>query len=62
MMMRFGVKKPNDSVCLTVESSAVQILKVSAVSTSAAVVSWNSVTGATGYRLAWGPTPGDFTL
>uniref|UniRef100_A0A3Q3W2S5 Fibronectin type-III domain-containing protein n=1 Tax=Mola mola TaxID=94237 RepID=A0A3Q3W2S5_MOLML len=41
----------------TLESSAVQILKVSAVSTSAAVVSWNSVTGATGYRLAWGPTP-----
>uniref|UniRef100_UPI0037E81BC1 collagen alpha-1(VII) chain n=1 Tax=Semicossyphus pulcher TaxID=241346 RepID=UPI0037E81BC1 len=41
----------------TLESSAVQTLKVSAVSTSAAVVSWNSVPGATGYRLAWGPTP-----
>ncbi|XP_034529729.1 collagen alpha-1(VII) chain [Notolabrus celidotus] len=41
----------------TVESSAVQTLKVSAVSTSAAVISWNSVPGATGYRLAWGPTP-----
>ncbi|KAM9846061.1 uncharacterized protein col7a1l [Aulostomus maculatus] len=41
----------------TLESSAVQTLKVSAVSTSTAVVSWNSVLGATGYRLAWGPTP-----
>ncbi|XP_072309727.1 collagen alpha-1(VII) chain [Eucyclogobius newberryi] len=41
----------------TLESSAVQILKVSAVTTSSAVVSWNSVPGATGYRLAWGPTP-----
>ncbi|KAM4569550.1 uncharacterized protein col7a1l [Odontesthes bonariensis] len=41
----------------TLESSAVQTLKVSAVSTSTAVVSWNSVPGATGYRLAWGPTP-----
>lgn len=49
-------------ICLcslpSVESSAVQTLKVSAVSTSSAVVSWNSVQGATGYRLAWGPTPG----
>ncbi|KAF7669026.1 hypothetical protein LDENG_00260370 [Lucifuga dentata] len=41
----------------TLESSAVQTLKVSAVTTSSAVVSWNSVPGATGYRLAWGPTP-----
>uniref|UniRef100_A0A3Q1J0Q4 Collagen alpha-1(VII) chain-like n=1 Tax=Anabas testudineus TaxID=64144 RepID=A0A3Q1J0Q4_ANATE len=41
----------------TLESSAVQTLKVSAVSTSTAIVSWNSVPGATGYRLAWGPTP-----
>ncbi|XP_041637284.1 collagen alpha-1(XII) chain [Cheilinus undulatus] len=41
----------------TLESSAVQTLKVSAVSTNAAVISWNSVPGATGYRLAWGPTP-----
>ncbi|KAM9328401.1 uncharacterized protein col7a1l [Pholidichthys leucotaenia] len=40
----------------TLESSAVQTLKVSAVSTSTAVISWNSVPGATGYRLAWGPT------
>ncbi|XP_068163308.1 collagen alpha-1(VII) chain [Antennarius striatus] len=44
----------------TLESSAVQTLKVSAVSTTAAVISWNSVPGATGYRLAWGPTP-EFT-
>ncbi|CAK6961368.1 LOW QUALITY PROTEIN: collagen alpha-1(VII) chain [Scomber scombrus] len=41
----------------TLESSAVQTLKVSAVSTNTAVISWNSVPGATGYRLAWGPTP-----
>ncbi|XP_070710328.1 collagen alpha-1(VII) chain [Pempheris klunzingeri] len=41
----------------TLESSAVQTLKVTAVRTSSAVVSWNSVPGATGYRLAWGPTP-----
>ncbi|XP_039457387.1 collagen alpha-1(VII) chain isoform X3 [Oreochromis aureus] len=41
----------------TLESSSVQTLKVSAVSTSTAVVSWNSVPGATGYRLAWRPTP-----
>ncbi|XP_056131888.1 collagen alpha-1(VII) chain [Lampris incognitus] len=41
----------------TLESSAVQILKVSAVSTNSAVISWNKVPGATGYRLAWGPTP-----
>uniref|UniRef100_A0A087X5X9 Fibronectin type-III domain-containing protein n=1 Tax=Poecilia formosa TaxID=48698 RepID=A0A087X5X9_POEFO len=41
----------------TLESSAVQTLKASAVSTNSAVVSWNSVPGATGYRLAWGPTP-----
>uniref|UniRef100_A0A3P8VIJ9 Fibronectin type-III domain-containing protein n=1 Tax=Cynoglossus semilaevis TaxID=244447 RepID=A0A3P8VIJ9_CYNSE len=41
----------------TLESSAVQTLKVSGVTTSSAVISWNSVPGATGYRLAWGPTP-----
>ncbi|KAM4615653.1 uncharacterized protein col7a1l [Polymixia lowei] len=41
----------------TLESSAVQTLKISAVSTNSAVISWNSVPGATGYRLAWGPTP-----
>ncbi|CAJ1054849.1 collagen alpha-1(VII) chain [Xyrichtys novacula] len=41
----------------TLESSAVQTLKVSAVTTNSALISWNSVPGATGYRLAWGPTP-----
>ncbi|XP_074554044.1 uncharacterized protein col7a1l [Halichoeres trimaculatus] len=45
------------STIKTLESSAVQTLKVSGVSTNAAVISWNSVPGATGYRLAWGPTP-----
>ncbi|KAF0029734.1 hypothetical protein F2P81_018839 [Scophthalmus maximus] len=44
----------------TLESSAVQTLKVAAVTTSSAIISWNSVPGATGYRLAWGPTP-EFT-
>ncbi|CAB1413700.1 unnamed protein product [Pleuronectes platessa] len=44
----------------TLESSTVQTLKVSAVTTSSAVISWNSVPGATGYRLTWGPTP-EFT-
>uniref|UniRef100_A0A8C5FGD1 Fibronectin type-III domain-containing protein n=1 Tax=Gadus morhua TaxID=8049 RepID=A0A8C5FGD1_GADMO len=39
-----------------VESGAVQSLKVAAVNTNSAVVSWNRVPGATGYRLAWGPT------
>ncbi|KAG5845995.1 hypothetical protein ANANG_G00145050 [Anguilla anguilla] len=41
----------------TLESSAVQTLKATGVSTNSAQISWNSVTGATGYRLAWGPTP-----
>ncbi|TNN49342.1 Collagen alpha-1(VII) chain [Liparis tanakae] len=41
----------------TLDSSAVQTVKVSAVSTSSAVITWNRVPGATGYRLAWGPTP-----
>ncbi|XP_062864437.1 collagen alpha-1(VII) chain [Trichomycterus rosablanca] len=40
----------------TLESSAVQTLKATAVSTSSAITSWNAVSGATGYRLAWGPT------
>ncbi|XP_057179413.1 collagen alpha-1(VII) chain isoform X2 [Triplophysa rosa] len=40
----------------TLESSTVQTLRATAVSTSRAVTSWNSVPGATGYRLAWGPT------
>ncbi|KAA0720982.1 Collagen alpha-1(XIV) chain [Triplophysa tibetana] len=42
----------------TLESSTVQTLRATAVSTSSAVISWNSVPGATGYRLAWGPTAG----
>ncbi|XP_030072564.1 collagen alpha-1(VII) chain-like [Microcaecilia unicolor] len=41
----------------TLASSAVQSLKASAVTINTAVISWNSVPGATGYRLAWGPTP-----
>ncbi|XP_029471144.1 collagen alpha-1(VII) chain-like isoform X3 [Rhinatrema bivittatum] len=41
----------------TLASSAVHSLKASAITISTAVISWNSVTGATGYRLAWGPTP-----
>ncbi|KAI1888085.1 hypothetical protein AGOR_G00181410 [Albula goreensis] len=41
----------------TLESSAVQTLKASGVSTNSALISWNSVPGATGYRLAWGATP-----
>ncbi|KPP78663.1 collagen alpha-1(XII) chain-like [Scleropages formosus] len=45
------------TVVKTLESSAVQMLKASAVSTNSAMISWNSVPGATGYRLAWGPTP-----
>ncbi|TRY60262.1 hypothetical protein DNTS_004245 [Danionella cerebrum] len=40
----------------TLESSAVQTLRASAVATNSAVCSWNAVPGATGYRLAWGPT------
>ncbi|XP_065145752.1 uncharacterized protein col7a1l isoform X1 [Paramisgurnus dabryanus] len=40
----------------TLESSAVQTLRATAVSTNSAVTIWNSVPGATGYRLAWGPT------
>uniref|UniRef100_A0A673H5J7 Fibronectin type-III domain-containing protein n=1 Tax=Sinocyclocheilus rhinocerous TaxID=307959 RepID=A0A673H5J7_9TELE len=40
----------------TLESSAVQTLRAYAVSTSSAVTLWNAVPGATGYRLAWGPT------
>lgn len=46
------------SFSVSVESSAVQTLRASAVSTSSAVTLWNAVPGATGYRLAWGPTAG----
>ncbi|XP_068129719.1 collagen alpha-1(VII) chain-like [Hyperolius riggenbachi] len=41
----------------TLATSSVQSLKASAVSINTALVSWNAVPGATGYRLAWGPTP-----
>ncbi|KAM6146566.1 uncharacterized protein FYN12_014259 [Phoenicopterus ruber ruber] len=41
----------------TVASSTVQNLKVSEISINSALVSWDSVAGATGYRVAWGPTP-----
>ncbi|NXX95257.1 CO7A1 protein, partial [Centropus bengalensis] len=41
----------------TVASSTVQMLKVSEISINSALVSWDSVAGATGYRMAWGPTP-----
>nr|XP_009677636.1 PREDICTED: collagen alpha-1(VII) chain-like [Struthio camelus australis] len=41
----------------TVASSTVQMLKVSEISINSALVSWDSVAGATGYRVAWGPTP-----
>nr|XP_033814724.1 collagen alpha-1(VII) chain-like [Geotrypetes seraphini] len=44
----------------TLASSAVQSLKASAVAIDTAVITWNSVPGATGYRLAWGPTPDFF--
>lgn len=42
-----------------VASSSVQSLKVSTVSINTAVVTWNAVPGATGYRIAYGPTPGN---
>ncbi|KAH1187770.1 hypothetical protein KIL84_020519, partial [Mauremys mutica] len=41
----------------TLASSAVQTLKVSDVTISSALLSWDSVAGASGYRVAWGPTP-----
>ncbi|KAM8820166.1 uncharacterized protein ACNFOS_001765 [Eudromia elegans] len=41
----------------TVASSTVQMLKVTEISINSALVSWDSVAGATGYRVAWGPTP-----
>ncbi|XP_062348521.1 collagen alpha-1(VII) chain-like [Cinclus cinclus] len=41
----------------TVASSSVQMLKVSEISINSLLVSWDLVTGATGYRVAWGPTP-----
>ncbi|XP_018421701.1 PREDICTED: collagen alpha-1(VII) chain-like [Nanorana parkeri] len=44
----------------TLASSSVQNLKVSTVSINTALITWNAVPGATGYRLAWGPTPDFF--
>ncbi|XP_040199257.1 collagen alpha-1(VII) chain-like isoform X5 [Rana temporaria] len=41
----------------TLASSSVESLKVSTVSINTAVVTWNAVPGATGYRIAYGPTP-----
>ncbi|XP_042323752.1 collagen alpha-1(VII) chain-like [Sceloporus undulatus] len=41
----------------TLSSSAVQILKATDITINSAVVFWNSVPGATGYRMTWGPTP-----
>ncbi|XP_061496317.1 collagen alpha-1(VII) chain-like [Rhineura floridana] len=41
----------------TLSSSAVRILKATDVTISSVLVSWNSVPGATGYRVTWGPTP-----
>ncbi|XP_075715534.1 uncharacterized protein LOC142750416 [Rhinoderma darwinii] len=41
----------------TLASSSVQTLKASPININTALISWNAVQGATGYRLAWGPTP-----
>ncbi|KAG6921866.1 collagen type XII alpha 1 chain [Chelydra serpentina] len=45
------------ALCLKVASSAVRALKVTDVTVNSALLSWNPVAGATGYRVAWGPTP-----
>ncbi|XP_059510485.1 collagen alpha-1(VII) chain isoform X4 [Stegostoma tigrinum] len=42
---------------VTLATSSVHILRASSITTSGAVITWNAVQGATGYRLAWGPTP-----
>uniref|UniRef100_A0ABM5GLM7 Uncharacterized protein isoform X4 n=1 Tax=Pogona vitticeps TaxID=103695 RepID=A0ABM5GLM7_9SAUR len=41
----------------TLSSSTVQILKATDITVNSALVFWNSVPGATGYRVTWGPTP-----
>ncbi|XP_039243393.1 collagen alpha-1(XIV) chain-like, partial [Pipra filicauda] len=41
----------------TVASSTVRMLNVTEISTNSLLLSWDSVAGATGYRVAWGPTP-----
>ncbi|XP_075781615.1 uncharacterized protein LOC102464061 isoform X6 [Pelodiscus sinensis] len=45
----------------TLASSAVQTLRVTDVTTNSARLSWDSVAGATGYRVVWGPTPEFFS-
>ncbi|XP_069763800.1 collagen alpha-1(VII) chain [Narcine bancroftii] len=40
----------------TLATNSVQILQTSSITTKSAVITWNVVPGATGYRLAWGPT------
>ncbi|CAM4481589.1 unnamed protein product [Lepidochelys olivacea] len=45
------------SKATTLAASAVQTLKVTDVTINSALLAWNSVAGATGYRVAWGPTP-----
>ncbi|KAM6320925.1 uncharacterized protein AAHN32_011077 [Aegotheles albertisi] len=49
------------SKATTMASSTIQMLKVSEISINSAVVSWDSVAGATGYRVTWGPTPEFFS-
>ena len=58
----YGVLELNRQIFLAVASSTVQMLNVSEISTNGALVSWDSVAGATGYRVAWGPTPGKIPL
>ncbi|XP_078409894.1 collagen alpha-1(XII) chain [Cetorhinus maximus] len=41
----------------TLATSSVHTLRALSITTSSAVITWNAVPGATGYRLAWGPTP-----
>lgn len=60
---RFWELDATGQLCsLAVASSTVQMLKVSEISINSALVSWDSVAGATGYRVAWGPTPGKILL
>ncbi|XP_041059069.1 collagen alpha-1(VII) chain-like [Carcharodon carcharias] len=41
----------------TLATSSVHTLRALSITTSSAVITWNAVPSATGYRLAWGPTP-----
>ncbi|XP_067391047.1 collagen alpha-1(VII) chain-like [Emydura macquarii macquarii] len=45
----------------TLASSSVQTLNVTQITVSSALLSWNSVAGASGYRVVWGPTPEFFS-